>query len=187
MQRLWADIIGDPDAPERGGLCMDQPTSQRRFLGCEHVESHIDLEDGAKILGMEYNMEPFFRGCLDRWTEVTGQPWQDLPNASTPFLDEDTLRRSHNVGPLGRKLAVDCEGGSSKKKKAKVTRGMKAKSLAEDSGAEDPDKVPSGVLQPVAASLLTQVLYGARFARPDLLRAVAFLARKMTRWREMQD
>ena len=32
-----------------------------------------------------------------------------------------------------------------------------------------------------------QVLYGARFARPDLLRAVAALARKITKWTHMCD
>ena len=32
-----------------------------------------------------------------------------------------------------------------------------------------------------------QLLYGARFARPDLLRAIAALARKVTTWRPMQD
>ena len=32
-----------------------------------------------------------------------------------------------------------------------------------------------------------QTLYGARYARPDLLRAISLLARKMTKWRPMQD
>ena len=44
-------------------------------------------------------MESFFRDCLDRWTSVTGQPWSDLPYASTPFLDEDVLRKENNIGP----------------------------------------------------------------------------------------
>ena len=47
--------------------------------------------------------------------------------------------------------------------------------------------MPSGALQPVAASLLMQMLYEARFARPDHLRAIAYLARKVTRWRPLQD
>ena len=90
---------------------MDPPTSQRRFLGCEHVESQIELANGAIVRRMEYNTEPFFRGCLSRWTEVTGQPWGDLPHASAPFLDEDALRRSRNVGPLGYKLVADFDKG----------------------------------------------------------------------------
>ena len=47
--------------------------------------------------------------------------------------------------------------------------------------------MPSGVLAPVAASSLMQAFYGARFARPDMLRAIAALARKITKWRPMQD
>ena len=42
-------------------------------------------------------------------------------------------------------------------------------------------------MQPIAASFLVQTLYGARYARPDLLRAISLLARKMTKWRPMQD
>ena len=129
-------------------------------------------------------MEDFFRGCLDRWARVTGQDWQHLPEASTPFLDEDALRKSHNIGPFGYKLVSDLS------KKGKKTRGMTAGSLvttASSSDYIDEDKVECGALQPVAASLLMQMLYGARFARPDLLRAIAYLARKVTRWRPMQD
>ena len=48
-------------------------------------------------------------------------------------------------------------------------------------------KVKAGVLQPTAASVLMQMLYGARYARPDFLRAVSRLARRMTKWRPMQD
>ena len=106
MQRVWNDIVGDPDAPERGGLRMDIPMPQRRFLGCEHVESQVEFPNGATVRRMEYNMEPFFRGCLSRWTEVTGQHWEDLLHACAPFLDEDALRRSHNIGPLGYKLVA---------------------------------------------------------------------------------
>ena len=73
-------------------------------------------------------MEPFFRGCLNRWTEVTGQPWEELPNARARFLDEDVLRRSHNVGLFGYKLAAGHDMAS-KKKKPKATRGMKATTL----------------------------------------------------------
>ena len=31
------------------------------------------------------------------------------------------------------------------------------------------------------------MLYGARYARPDILRAISSLARKITKWRPMQD
>ena len=57
----------------------------------------------------------------------------------------------------------------------------------ESESAPSPEQVPAGVLQPFAASVLMQMLYGARYARPDLLRAISLLARKITKWRPMQD
>ena len=68
---------------------------------------------------------------------------------------------------------------SSKTKKAKnkfpkAILPVDAKSIT----AEAKEKVEFGVLQPIAASFLMQTLYGARYARPDLLRAISLLARK---------
>ena len=76
-----------------------------------------------------------------------------------------------------------------KKKKFPSVRGMSAKALVDPSLADtvDDEKMPTGELQPVAASLLMQMLYGARFARPDLLRAIAYLARKIIKWRPTHD
>ena len=37
-------------------------------------------------------------------------------------------------------------------------------------------------LQVIAAKILMKIMYGARFARPDLLRAVCVLARRITKW-----
>ena len=51
-------------------------------------------------------------------------------------------------------------------------------------------KIPpgeGGVLQPIAASCLMKVLYGARMARPDLLRATCYLARLITKWTSACD
>ena len=41
---------------------------------------------------------------LDRWTELTGQDWRQLPDVPTPFLDEDALRKNQGIGPLEFKL-----------------------------------------------------------------------------------
>ena len=121
---LWKDIIGDPEHPERGGIYMGAPEPQKRFLGCDHtLTTHQvhDLETGVKrnIRRMEYNMQPFFEGCLEQWTELTGQPWRDLPAVSTPFVDEDALRKAHGVGPLEFKLPASLK---SKKAKPKAIR-----------------------------------------------------------------
>ena len=42
-------------------------------------------------------------------------------------------------------------------------------------------------LQPYAAHLLMKVLYAARYARLDLLRAVCFLAQYISRWGQFCD
>eukprot|EP00975_Prorocentrum_lima_P028059 5897646-Prorocentrum_lima.AAC.1 len=39
-----------------------------------------------------------------------------------------------------------------------------------------------GQLQPIAARVLMKILYGARMARFDLLRAVSYLAACVTKW-----
>ena len=44
-----------------------------------------------------------------------------------------------------------------------------------------------GRLQPIAARVLMKLLYGARMARYDLLRAIAYLATCVTKWTEQCD
>ena len=181
--RLWSEIIGDPDHPDKGGIYMGKPEPQHRFLGCEHILTKVKDADGVEISRMEYNMEGFFRKCLDRWTELTGQKWEDLPEVSTPFLDEDALRKNQGIGPLEFKLPQSASKKKPKPKQPKAKLPVKEGSVKEPA----PEKVEAGVLQPIAASVLMQMLYGARYARPDLLRAISMLARKMTKWRPMQD
>jgi hypothetical protein len=41
---------------------------------------------------------------------------------------------------------------------------------------------PAQQLHIIAAKVLMKIMYGARFARPDLLRAVCVLARRITKW-----
>eukprot|EP00959_Pyramimonas_sp_CCMP1952_P391548 8205392-Pyramimonas_sp.AAC.1 len=54
--------------------------------------------------------------------------------------------------------------------------------------APDPKPpAPSGILQPIAAKVLMNFLYGARMARPDLLKAVCKTAACVTKWTEPQD
>jgi hypothetical protein len=44
-----------------------------------------------------------------------------------------------------------------------------------------------GVLKSVASKILMKILYGARFARSDLLRAVGALACQVTKWTRLCD
>ena len=54
------------------------------------ITTHKD-SDGREIRRLEYDMEAYFRKCLDKWTELTGQNWHQLPHVKTPFLDEDQI------------------------------------------------------------------------------------------------
>ena len=54
--------------------------------------------------------------------------------------------------------------------------------LDENRFVEFGDAVSTGALQPIASSVLMKVLYGARMARFDLLKAVANLAKNVTKW-----
>ena len=183
--RLWRDIIGDPDKPEAGGIYMGTPEPLKRFLGCDHKVTTQTASDGTKVRRIEYDMQPFFEGCLRRYEALTGIIAGDLPKVSTPFLDEDAVRKAQGIGPMGFKLPTTKVSAPQAKKPGK---GAKVPLATPGSTKVDAEgKVPTGVLQPIAASCLMQVLYGARFARPDLLRAVAALARKITKWTQMCD
>ena len=92
------------------------------------------------------------------------------------------MRKNQGIGPLEFQLPQGVKA-KTKKREPKSRMPMAADSVV----AEATDKVEAGVLQPIAASVLMQMLYGARYARPDLLRAITGLARKMTKWRPMQD
>ena len=54
--------------------------------------------------------------------------------------------------------------------------------LDEDRLVEADDAVNTGALQPIASCVLMKVFYGARTARFDLLKAVANLAKNVTKW-----
>ena len=60
--------------------------------------------------------------------------------------------------------------------------------VGKQSVSTDKKPIPDeGVLASVACSLLTQVLWATRLARPDLLRAVNHLATKVTTWASTCD
>ncbi|MDE0839722.1 MAG: hypothetical protein OSB41_11810, partial [Kiritimatiellae bacterium] len=74
-----------------------------------------------------------------------------------------------------------------KKKAKKADRPLTEKELA---GAVDDPKLEGaapGRLQPIAARILMKLLYGARMARYDILRAIAYLATCVTKWTAQCD
>ena len=59
--------------------------------------------------------------------------------------------------------------------------------LDESKFSEDQDDLPGGELSHIASRVLMKVLYGARMARWDLLRATCALAAKVTKWSDQCD
>ena len=95
-----------------------------------------------------------------------------------------------NVGPESRcnltHMKVGDSGANCIDKSSRALRensSMKALDL-EDNKVGPPD---ARQLHVVAAKVLMKIMCGARFARPDLLRAVCVLARRITHWDEDCD
>ena len=79
LPRGWAMI--------RKGLNMEPPTPLGNFLGCRHEEVTVSLPNGVKARGRSYNMEEFFRSCVQLYLDLA--PGTRLRNVETPFLPED--------------------------------------------------------------------------------------------------
>ena len=54
--------------------------------------------------------------------------------------------------------------------------------LDESCAWDPPEGEPTGALALIALKILMKILYVARMARPDILRATCMLARKVSRW-----
>ena len=57
----------------------------------------------------------------------------------------------------------------------------------DDDRLPEVDEADRGALQPIASSILMKILYAARMARFDLLKAVSNLAKKVTKWNSNCD
>ena len=57
----------------------------------------------------------------------------------------------------------------------------------DESKVENPSENKEGLLAPIACKVLMKILYGARPARFDLLRPIAALAYKITKWDTVCD
>jgi hypothetical protein len=142
----------------RSGIRTEEPTKLVFYLGCLHEQSERTLPgSGERVRVIEYNVEDFLRSCVDRYRELIG--FQYFRHAATPFLTERMApdfsgRHDHGSGDAE---AVSAEA---------VERALQA--------AAD--------RQPCAAKVLMKILYAARYASFDLLRAVCSLAQHISKW-----
>ncbi len=195
---LWAAI--------RKVIDMDPETLDGRFLGCSHerfttsvrsVSSLLDQHPGyhprqkqggastapagtpppavppvARIYDpkrtvsvVSYNMERFAVDCVNVFCELSGWDRDKIGTAPTPFLEE-----------ANDPVAIFEDDAVKKKGKGKST---------EPSGTAA--SACTGVLSKIACKVLMKIMYIARFARTDLLRAVGVLSTKITKWDTLCD
>ena len=103
---------------------------------------------------MEYDVSDFMKQCVQSYITLAGGPEKvRLRKAKTPFTIVDDPKTNK---PIGNYLSPD---------------------ELEAKPGED-----VGQLASVAASVLTKILYGARMARWDLLKAVGILATRLNKW-----
>ncbi len=122
-----------------------------------------------KVSVVVYDMERFAQDCVNVFSELSGCEKKNVGAAPTPFIDE-------SKDPL----PVIEEPPSS----AKAQTAPKG---AHTNGGSIPKGVAPGQLSHSATKCLMKILYIARFARQDLLRAVGVLTTKITCWDEIFD
>ena len=76
----------------RKGPDLDEPSPSGLYLGCMHEP----FVAGTKGAGHSYNMESFFRACVNQYVSLTGFS-DGVRSVPTPFLPED-----QNMSVAGR-------------------------------------------------------------------------------------
>ena len=142
---------------------MDNPTPVGRALGCEHRVDSRKLKNGKTVQTVEYDMEPFLKDCVAKYLELAHKPMTSLKRVPTPFLEENDER----VVDLPSEVADAGQPADASSRTTKVER---------------PETDDVGALKPIACKILMKVLYAARMCRFDLLKAIALLASRVTKW-----
>ena len=152
MQKGWALISQH--------LELDPPQPLNLYLGCIHRQRTV-TNKGKTYSIMEYDREDIMRSCVKVYLVL-------FPNApafrkvSTPCWPED-----HKDAEAAK--VVD-DGGDVTALGGDVT--------ADETYAEVPDsEAEPKQFNSEAARVIMKIMYGARMARPDLLRTIGYLAR----------
>jgi hypothetical protein len=135
-------------------------------------------DPNRKVEVVSYNMERFATDCVNVFCDLSGFDRSKVGTAPTPFIDEanDPL-----VAFADSESVIPPPGGSGKKKKKSVP------SVTAPPGASTDGPTPTGKLSTIAVKVLMKIMYIARFARPDLLRAVGVLTTMITKWDALCD
>ena len=140
------------------GVRIGAPEPVNLYLGCYHrVALRTSPITGKQVPSIEYDMEDFLRACVDRYKDLAKVT--TLRAVSTPFTGLTTtsdIKRDATAMPATQPDDGDANGIA-------------------------PAPKP-GKLQPIAARVLMKLLYAARMARYDLLKAVNTLACFIHKW-----
>ena len=139
------------------GVRIGAPEPVNLYLGCYHrVALRTSPISGKQVPSIEYDMEDFLRACVDRYKDLAKVT--TLRAVSTPFtglMTTSDIKRDVTATPE--------QPGNG------------------DAHGVAPKPEP-GKLQPIAARVLMKLLYAARMARYDLLKAVNTLACFIHKW-----
>ena len=140
---------------------VEPPTEIGRYLGCNHIVGEMSMTDADDIIGR----------VLPGVTDTT-KKWQNLPcKVKTMQYDMSDF------------MAQCVESYLTLAGKPAMCLSKVATPFLDESTAWcPPEGPPTGALAPIALKVLMKVLYAARVARPDLLRATCMMARRVTKW-----
>ena len=191
---------------------MEDPSPLGHYLGCLHTQGKVTLPNGNVANTVSYDMEDFLGSCVKRYIDLATEVQGTAPKlrvVGTPFLDDadGDCPAGSPCAPVGSPsvfcpwcnnnfpvagntsdpIAALREADRKKAKQKKVadeeaTANAPEGSLPQLDKSSETDAPDRGVLQPLAAKVLMKILYGARMARFDLLKAVCDLACFVTRW-----
>ena len=163
---------------------MEDPTPVGLYLGCQRRRFDVNMPQGP--LGvMIYDVEAFFEHCTAKYLSCQGA--KPLVTAHTPFVPRtEAIGVARAAVPDG--WDPDWRGGEGM---GQVKGGPRAlpKATADELvpvQASTPEE-PPGTLSPYAASVVMKVMYGARVARPDFLRAIQGQAAVLKTWNLFND
>ena len=168
----------------RSKLRIEPETEVGLYLGCVLSKGEDKLADGSKVTTMTYDMSALLKMSVVKYLDIVGKDTV-LKKVATPMLPDVTKDHPSRAPCSTQKgLAVTCTWCGTCFSPDQAA--SKARST-DDDVKSDAKEQPRGTLAPHAASLLMKLLYAARIARFDLLRAINVLARNVTKWTVADD
>ena len=149
----------------RKGIRTEDPSPAGKYLACDHILKELQIHAGRNpVTGFEDDVPPGYTPSVSARPDRSGKlSVQTLMYEMKGFLEQCTSRyielAGTNMKPL-RKVATPFI----------------------DESRPVADEGNPGVLGPIASRILMKILYCARMARYDLLRATCVLATCITRW-----